>query len=132
MTIQLWVITIASVIGICDTLYLIYHAITGKPVACWFFPDEWCVKVQQSSYSKTAGIPNPVLGFGMYLALLALTWLYLGGNVPFVWIQTIIAIGAAFSLYFTYIQAFVLRAFCTWCVLSALNFLAMFLAAFVL
>jgi uncharacterized membrane protein len=30
-------------------------------------------------------------------------------------------------MYFTWVQAFVLRAFCTWCVVSAINFTVMFL-----
>ena len=40
--------------------------------------------------------------------------------------------GFIFSLYFTYVQAFVLRAFCTWCVISALNFTLMMLAVYLL
>jgi uncharacterized membrane protein len=35
-------------------------------------------------------------------------------------------------MYFTFVQAFILRAFCTWCVVSAVNFTVMALAAFIL
>ena len=31
-------------IGVADTTYLSYHVITKKPVACLFFPKEWCPK----------------------------------------------------------------------------------------
>jgi len=51
MTTQLWLIFIFSGLGILDTLYLIYHKITGTPVKCLFFPNEWCEKVQQGQYS---------------------------------------------------------------------------------
>ncbi|MEK7569665.1 MAG: vitamin K epoxide reductase family protein [Patescibacteria group bacterium] len=115
-------------LGALDTLYLIYHKIRGTDVACPFFPKEWCRTVQYSPQSKTLGIPNSFLGFGMYVAILALTYLHAGGAVAFWPIQAIVTFGFLFSLYFTYVQAFVLRAFCTWCVISAINFTIMFLA----
>ena len=40
------------------------------------------------------------------------------------------AFGFAVSLYFPYVQAFILRAFCTWCVISSLDFFVMFWAVF--
>ncbi|HXF44411.1 MAG TPA: vitamin K epoxide reductase family protein [Candidatus Paceibacterota bacterium] len=116
-------------IGVLDTLYLIYHKVRGTDVACPFFPKEWCRAVQYSPQSKTFGIPNSVAGFGMYVAILILTRLYTAGTAPFWPIQVIVTIGFLFSLYFTYVQAFVLKAFCTWCVVSALNFLVMFTVA---
>lgn len=51
-----------SVIGLADTLYLSYHTVTKTDVACWFFPKEWCQKVQYSRFSRTLGIPNAYLG----------------------------------------------------------------------
>jgi uncharacterized membrane protein len=122
------ILYVVSIIGLLDTLYLSYHALTKTDVACWFFPKEWCQKVQYSSYSKTFGIPNPYLGLLMYVAIILFTYLASQGTAA-AWVpQAIVAFGFAFSMYFTYIQAFVLRAFCTWCVVSALNFTIMFLA----
>lgn len=72
------------------------------------------------------------MGFVMYAAILALTWFYAGEVVPFWPIQVIVTIGFLFSAYFTYVQAFVLKAFCTWCVISAINFTIMFLAVWFL
>jgi uncharacterized membrane protein len=115
-------------VGILDTLYLIYHKIAGTDVACPFFPKEWCHTVQYSLQSKTLGIPNSFAGFGMYLAILVLTYAYAAGMVPFWPIQAIVTFGFLFSMYFLYVQAFVLRAFCTWCVVSAVNFTVMLLA----
>lgn len=113
-------------IGVADTLYLIYHKLRGTDAACLFFPAEWCRTVQHSPQSKTFGIPNSYAGFGMYVVILMLTWLHAGGSIA-VWpIQAIVTLGFLFSMYFTYVQAFVLKAFCTWCVLSAINFTAMF------
>ncbi|MEK7515036.1 MAG: vitamin K epoxide reductase family protein [Patescibacteria group bacterium] len=130
MQTTLQIVTVCAVIGVLDTLYLIYHKMRGTEVACWFFPKEWCVKVQHSPYGKTFGIPNSVAGLGMYLAMLVLVSLIAGGTAPFWALQALIAFGFAFSLYFVYVQAFILRAFCTWCVVSALNFVVLFGAVF--
>lgn len=116
-------------IGILNTSYLSYHAITKKPVLCLFFPEEWCRKVQFSPWSRTFGIPNPFSGLAIYIAIFLLTLMSAQGYELQMWIKGIIVIGFLFSLYFTAIQAFVLRAFCTWCVLSALDFLFLFVIA---
>lgn len=116
-------IILLSVIGVINTSYLSYHTIHKTLVKCIFFPPEWCEKVQKSKYSRTLGFPNSFAGFGMYFALFVLSFLYFVGALQPLWpIQVIIWIGFAFSMYFLFIQAFVIRAFCTWCVLSALEF----------
>ena len=122
------IIYIFSIIGILDTLYLIYHKVKKSEVACPFFPKEWCYKVQHSKQSKTLGIPNSILGFCMYLLIIILTHLFAIAIIPFWPLFIIITFGFLFSLYFLFVQAFVLRAFCTWCVLSFINFTVMFLA----
>lgn len=119
---------ICGIIGMLDTLYLIYHKVSKTPVWCPFFPDEWCHKVQHSPQSKTMGIPNVFLGFVMYIALLVFTWLYATDVWPALPIQVLVWAGFVFSIYFLYVQAFVLRAFCTWCLVSALNFIILFIA----
>lgn len=119
---------VCTVVGLVDTLYLIYHKLKGTDVACPFFPKEWCRTVQYSPYSKTMGIPNSMAGFGMYTVIFALTWLYSGNLISFWPIQAIVSFGFIFSMYFTYVQAFILKSFCTWCVISAVNFTIMFLA----
>ncbi len=130
MPLYLELIFIFSVLGLVDTIYLSYHAITKTDVHCLFFPVEWCKKVQYSSYSKTFGIPNPYLGLMMYLAIIFFSILFTNGLAPFWFVTTIVTVGFLFSAYFTYIQAFVLKAFCTWCVVSAINFLIMFIAVY--
>lgn len=132
MNTQTTLLLVFSSIGILDTLYLIYHKVRGTDVACPFFPKEWCHKVQHAPQSKTFGIPNSVAGFFMYLAILALSLMLLNGSVSLVPIQVIVAIGFLFSLYFIYVQGFVLRAFCTWCVVSAINFTVLAIATFLL
>ena len=129
MTVALLIIFVFALIGIADTIYLIYHVITKKPVACLFFPKEWCLKVQYSKYSKTFGIPNPVAGFGFYTLITTFSLFYLAGSTSFLPASAVILIGFLFSLYFTFIQGVILKAFCTWCVVSAINFTVMLVAA---
>jgi uncharacterized membrane protein len=124
-TLKLLIIIIS--IGILNTIYLAYHTFTHKLVACIFFPKEWCEKVQKSNYSKTFGIPNSYLGLLMLTLILLFTLLYSNGTLSFVPAFIVIAAGFLFSTYFLYIQAFVLKAFCTWCVLSFLVFTALFI-----
>ncbi|TSC81918.1 MAG: hypothetical protein G01um101420_701 [Parcubacteria group bacterium Gr01-1014_20] len=123
MDLNVLIIIVLSVIGIVNTSYLSYHAYRKTPVKCLFFPPEWCQKVQESKFSRTLGIPNPYAGLGMYFVILILSLLFSSGSLTsFAPISTIIWIGFVFSIYFTFIQAFILRAFCTWCVVSAIEF----------
>lgn len=114
-------------IGLANTLYLSFHVISKKPVKCFFFPPEWCTKVQFSSYSRTLGVPNPFAGLAMNILLLVFLLLYLAGFFPFWPITLIVLIGFLFSMYFTYVQGIILKAYCTWCVLSAVEFTILFL-----
>jgi len=76
-------ILIFSVIGIFDALYISFHATTGKPVKCWFFPNRWCKKVQYSKYSITMGIPNGYLGLILYEGIFLLTMFSIYTTMPF-------------------------------------------------
>ena len=96
----LWTVILGG-IGVLNTIYLSYHAIRKTYVKCLFFPEESCRKVQESKYSKTMGIPNGFLGFGMYALIFVLALLYHYGAVAtFVPALALIFIGFLFSLYF--------------------------------
>lgn len=85
-----------------------------------------CDRVTHSIYSTTFGIPNEVLGIAYYLlmaclytasllapAFFAMPWLKMG-------VAALSFGGVLLSLYFLALQAFVIRAWCSWCVASAL------------
>ena len=131
MSLAILVILVFSFLGILDTIYISYHAYKNTDVWCPIFPKEWCLKVQYSSWSKTMGIPNGYLGLLLYLMIFILTgMLHQGLPVPLIWLQVLVGIGFAFAVYFTIIQAFVLKAFCVWCIISAVNLTAIFYAIF--
>jgi len=126
---EILLVAILAIVGIWNTSYLLYHSAKKTPVKCIFFPPEWCERVQASKYSRTFGIKNSLAGLGMYSALLVISLLLYAGAINFIWpIQALIWIGFLFSTYFLFIQAFVLKAFCTWCVLSAIEFSLLFVA----
>jgi uncharacterized membrane protein len=133
MTTQQILLTFAG-IGLLTTLYLIWHKVRGTDVACIGFPKEWCRKVQYSRQSVTFGIPNSVAGFLMYAAVFLLV-LFMPqlplGITALGAIQFLVLFGFAFSLYFMYVQVFVLRALCTWCVISFIDFTVMSWALFI-
>ncbi len=130
MTTALTAAFVITGLGILNTVYLTYHAIRGTSVWCLGFPDEWCQKVQYSSYSKTFGIKNPYLGLGMLSVILILLILGMQEMVPMWPAKGLIIFGFLFSMYFLYIQAFKIKAFCTWCVVSALVFTGLFITQF--
>lgn len=127
----IWVMLVFSSVGILDTFYLVTCKIKEKDVACWFLPQEWCRKVQHSEYSKTMGMPNSALGLAMNLLIFLLSIMFYKGIVSFWAVFVPIAIGFVFSMYFLYVQGKILRAYCTWCVLSAINFSVMFFSSLI-
>lgn len=83
-----------------------------------------CTKVVTSRYSKTLGVPNETLGVGYYVVVAGffasvLAFPILDTDV----LQFSVALGALlgvlFSLYLLYVQAFKLRTWCIWCLISA-------------
>lgn len=76
-----------------------------------------CERVQTSDYAKLFGVPVAVLGLAGYLAILLALALPGDGSRPAV--AFLALVGAAFSLYLTYLELFEIEAICQWCVASA-------------
>jgi uncharacterized membrane protein len=76
-----------------------------------------CETVQSSRYAEILGAPVSAVGLVGYSALLISA--VLGGEVG-VYLGFLIAlVGALFSAYLTYLEVFVIHAWCQWCVASA-------------
>jgi uncharacterized membrane protein len=112
------VAALLALFGIADALYLTIEHLTGQSVRCTIISG--CSAVLSSPYAVVAGIPLAAIGAGAYftvfsLAILALFGYRIAGKllVPFV--------GAMFlvTLWLIYLQAFVIREFCQYCLLSA-------------
>jgi uncharacterized membrane protein len=96
--------------------------------------DGGCTRVQNSPWAVFMGVPVPVLGLAGYAALLAAAVAGLqpafarSRAVPLVLIAGA-GIGLAFSAYLTYLEAFVIHAWCRWCIASAVLAILIFLFA---
>lgn len=75
-----------------------------------------CETVQESDYAVIAGIPVALLGLLAYVAVLVLTAI----DTPTTRLATaVIAVGGlGFAVYLIVIQAFVIDAWCVWCLVN--------------
>jgi uncharacterized membrane protein len=112
-------ILILSIIGIFDTVYLTIKRYTHSNIGCSIF--EGCDLVTTSSHSAILGVPVAVLGIVFYTTVFVLSVLYLRSKNK-VFIKSLLglsSIGFLMSIWFVYTQAFVLNAFCLYCLVSA-------------
>jgi uncharacterized membrane protein len=77
-----------------------------------------CERVQSSPYSELAGIPVALIGLVGYAAIVAT--LFRPGEAGRTVACVIALIGFGFSCYLTYLELFVIKAICQWCLASAL------------
>jgi len=112
-------IALFSILGIgVSGVSLDHHFRTTKTTYCDFGQSFNCDLVNRSEYSTLAGVPVALIGVLGYLALLAFSTLYRRkAETPA--ILTIGAfIGLGFALYLTYIEKYVLFAWCILCLSS--------------
>jgi uncharacterized membrane protein len=88
-----------------------------------------CDTVQQSSWSRFAGIEVSLIGLVGYVGLLAVSLAALRPGLadhrwPAALMAALAGIGVAFTAYLTYIELFVIHAICRWCVGSAVIIVA--------
>jgi uncharacterized membrane protein len=111
-----------AVIGIIIAAYLAVQNLQGEAGVC--VGTHSCAKVQNSEYGKILGVPVSVPGLGMYLflALGSIAWLAnIRGLRHTVTVLTfnLALLGLLFSGYLTYVEAFVIDAWCIYCIVSA-------------
>ncbi len=121
-------ILILSLIGALDAGYLLIKTLESQPVACPSVPVGrfnlgQCNIVLFSSYAKTMSLPNALYGLVAYLlfGLLALYELVqkrqTGAMKPLAYLS---GLGVLAFVYFVYLQFFVIKALCLYCLASAL------------
>jgi uncharacterized membrane protein len=93
--------------------YLTYIRYTGGTVVC---TTGGCELVQGSRYSAVAGIPVALIGLVGYVAI-ALSTLVRGEAGAAIGLALTV-VGFAFAMYLLYLQAFVIEAYCHWCLAS--------------
>jgi uncharacterized membrane protein len=111
-------VAIVSVIGLADATFLTVQALTGETLSCGGSPD--CSRVLGSSYAKVGGIPVAMLGALAYFSVFSFATFAAFGHG---WVRKFLAltVGAMFmaTLWLLYVQAFLLHAYCRYCLFSA-------------
>lgn len=125
-------LAVLALFGVLISIYmLLYHLGMIGSIVCG---TGGCETVQNSPWSSFLGIPVPLIGLVGYAALLATALLGLqprriaDRRVALV-LLTGALIAFAFSAYLTWLEAFVIHAWCRWCIASAVLTLLVVLAA---
>lgn len=110
-----------SLIGLADAIYLTYIKLAADGICV---AGEGCEIVNTSVYSQIYGIPVAVLGGLAYVAMLVVLLLeprneFFEFNGPLIVLGFSI-FGVLYSAYLTYLELYVIRAICEFCVLSAI------------
>ena len=122
---------IFSLIGFLDATYLTIQHYRGFGLDCGSLLE--CDEVMTSQYAVIGGIPLALLGTLYYLAIFLLTVAYY--DRKHLYILSIIArltiLGFLVTLILIYLQAFIIRTFCFYCLLSALTSTGLFMLAMI-
>jgi uncharacterized membrane protein len=118
----IWLIIFLGIVGLADSSYLTYkHYVGGNSIICNIASGA-CDVVTTSKYSMIIGVPVAILGVFFYLFVFALLYRYIKSKKQkalrfFVGWTTL---GFFVSAYLTYLQAFVIHAYCKLCITSAI------------
>ncbi|MGE5446136.1 MAG: vitamin K epoxide reductase family protein [Ignavibacteriales bacterium] len=112
------IILVLSALGIVLSGYLTYLYYT-KARATFCAADSGCDTVRESPYSAILGIPVAVFGVIGYLSIFISSFISVSYRAKWVLLYFFSLAGFVFSAYLTYIELFVIKAFCPYCVASA-------------
>lgn len=113
--------------GFMDALYLSIQRFRGVPIICTIL--EGCNKVATSTYAKIFDIPVAYMGVAYYFLIFLLAlWFVTSKNRNTIFlISAFTAFGFVFSAWFVYLQLFVIKAICFYCMISALTSTLLFI-----
>lgn len=131
MIIALWTARLLALVGFVDATYLTVSHLGSSAVACG---SGGCDTVLTSEYASIGGIPLAAVGIGYYVVASLLAWTAPGGwgrgiRSAFLGLT---GIALAFSGVLVALQAFVIDAWCRFCLLSAGVTLILFTCAVIL
>lgn len=121
-----------TLVGLFISTYLLVTYVSGAPIVCG--ASHGCEIVRASKWATSLGLPRPLLGVVFYAALALLIiirtalplyytrWLYRLSMLA-------VTIGFVESAFLTFVQWLDIKAFCIWCVASAIVATALFVMA---
>ncbi|KKR16008.1 MAG: hypothetical protein UT77_C0010G0022 [Candidatus Daviesbacteria bacterium GW2011_GWC2_40_12] len=120
-------IFIFSLFGLFVSSFLLYEYNFASSVVCP--TGAGCDIVRASPYSSFLGISIPILGVIFYLGMAVLSVLYSQKSFQKIIFKLHLLgslVGIGFGVYLTYLEIYVIRAICFWCVASFI--ISMFIA----
>lgn len=134
------ILIIFSLIGLALALFLAYEYAQPQPIGCPLYAGNSanpCETVRQSEYSKLFGIELPYWGTIFFVLLIASLVAYLIKKEFFLkkfkektidtYFLVLTLFGLVFETYYFFLQVFVIKAVCTWCVMVWAVVLTIFL-----
>lgn len=125
---------LAALVGLFASFYLLLTYISGKPIACGL--SSGCEIVRASTWAYTFGIPRPALGVLFYLGVVFLLTTH--AYAPQFHhrqfrraLLLVAAIGFIESAFLTFVQWLDIKAFCIWCLVSAVAATIIFLLSWI-
>lgn len=117
---------IVALIGLADAIYLTVHHYTAEPVPCSLITG--CEQVLTSSYAEIYGIPLAIFGAFAYLTAFILALVSAFGNrVAWALFGLQVVIMTIFTGWLLYVQAYIIEAFCQFCLISAATTFTLFI-----
>jgi uncharacterized membrane protein len=107
-----------ALVGLADALYLTIQHVTGQSVRCTI---SGCSEVLSSPYASIKGVPLALVGAIAYFTVFTLATLA-AFQYKFAdrLLSAVVLLMFLTTLWLLYLQAFVIRHFCQYCLLSAL------------
>jgi uncharacterized membrane protein len=112
-------VALVALVGLADAAYLTVEHVSGRSVRCMVVSG--CDEVLQSSYATIAfGVPVAAVGAVAYFTVFSLATLAaFGYDGARKLLAPLVAVMFLATLWFLYLQAFVIKAVCTYCLISA-------------
>ena len=111
-------VAVISLLGLADATYLTIEHVTGQSVRCTIISG--CSEVLSSKYAVVGGMPLAMVGAAAYFSVFALATLAaFGYRIVGTLLNVLVASMVLVSLWLIYLQAFVIKSFCQYCLFSA-------------
>ncbi len=131
----LFTILFLALAGAFDAGYLLVETVKGAAIVCPNVPVgrfnlNQCNIVLATPYSKILGLPNAFYGLTAYLIFAILVLYELNGKLKTNSINLLSylsGLGILIFIYFIYLQVFVIKALCFYCLLSAATMALIFI-----
>lgn len=124
-----WFSIVLATLGVLVSIYMTVYKLTSNNAMCLGSGD--CSTVNSSIYSQVYGIPVAFIGVLGYAAIVGLLALEKRGGRFFQQNATLAVFGMAitgfaFTLYLVYLEIFVIKALCPFCITSQVTMTILF------